>query len=65
MNIYFSCSITGGRNDQENYQAIVLALISAGHVVPTAILADPHILDYEAATSAVEVYQRDIEWLNE
>ncbi len=65
MNIYFSCSITGGRNDQKNYQAIVSALIAAGHVVPTAILADPHILDYEAATSAVEVYQRDIDWLNE
>ncbi len=65
MNIYFSCSITGGRKDQENYQAIVSALISAGHVVPTAILADPHILDYEVATSAVEVYQRDIDWLNE
>jgi 2'-deoxynucleoside 5'-phosphate N-hydrolase len=65
MNIYFSCSITGGRNDQKNYQAIVSALIAAGHIVPTAILADPRILDYEAATSAVEVYQRDIDWLNE
>jgi nucleoside 2-deoxyribosyltransferase len=65
MNIYFSCSITGGRNDQENYQAIVSALIAAGHVVPTAILADPRILDYETATSAIEVFQRDIDWLNE
>jgi nucleoside 2-deoxyribosyltransferase len=64
MNIYFSCSITGGRNDQKNYHDIVSALVAAGHVVPTAILADPHILDYEAATSAIEVYQRDIDWLN-
>jgi nucleoside 2-deoxyribosyltransferase len=65
MNIYFSCSITGGRNDQKNYHDIVSALEAAGHVVLTAILADPHILEYEAATSAVEVYQRDIDWLNE
>ncbi len=65
MNIYFSCSITGGRNDQKNYQDIVSALEAAGHVVPTAILADPHILDYEASTSAEEVYERDIAWLDE
>jgi 2'-deoxynucleoside 5'-phosphate N-hydrolase len=65
MNIYFSCSITGGRNDQKNYQAIVSALIAAGHVVPTAILADPRILDYEAVTSAKDVYERDIAWLDE
>lgn len=65
MNIYFSCSITGGRNDQKNYQDIVSALEAAGHVVPTAILADPHILDYEAATPAKEVYERDIAWLDE
>jgi nucleoside 2-deoxyribosyltransferase len=65
MNIYFSCSITGGRNDQKNYQDIVSALVAAGHVVPTAILADPLILDYEAATSAEEVYERDIAWLDE
>jgi nucleoside 2-deoxyribosyltransferase len=65
MNIYFSCSITGGRNDQKNYQDIVSALEAAGHVVPTAILADPHILEYEAVTSAEEVYERDIAWLDE
>jgi 2'-deoxynucleoside 5'-phosphate N-hydrolase len=65
MKIYFSCSITGGRNDQKNYQEIVSALIAAGHTVPTAILADPNILDLEAAASALEVYQRDIAWLNE
>jgi 2'-deoxynucleoside 5'-phosphate N-hydrolase len=65
MNIYFSCSITGGRNDQKKYQDIVSTLQAAGHTVPTAILADPNILDYEAATSAAEVYERDIEWLDE
>jgi nucleoside 2-deoxyribosyltransferase len=64
MNIYFSCSITGGRKDQEAYQAIVSALKAGGHEVPTAVLADTHILDLEAVTTAEEVYQRDITWLD-
>ena len=65
MIIYFSCSITGGRNDQEAYQAIVSAIKAAGHEVPTAILADANILDIEVVTPAEEVYQRDITWLDE
>lgn len=64
MNIYFSCSITGGRKDQEAYQAIVSALKANGHEVPTAILADAHILDIEAVTSPADVYRRDIAWLD-
>ncbi len=50
MNIYFSCSITGGRKDQAAYQAIVSALKADGHEVPTAVLADRDILDLEAVT---------------
>lgn len=64
MNIYFSCSITGGRKDQEAYQAIVSALTANGHIVPTAVLADPNILDLESVTSAEDVYKRDIAWLD-
>jgi len=33
MNIYFSCSITGGRQDEAVYQAIVDFLLAAGHEV--------------------------------
>jgi 2'-deoxynucleoside 5'-phosphate N-hydrolase len=64
MNIYFSCSITGGRKDQEAYQAIVSALKAGGNEVPTAVLADENILDLEAVTTAEEVYSRDIAWLD-
>ena len=64
MNIYFSCSITGGRQDQAAYGSIVSALMADGHEVPTAVLADQDILDIEAVTSAVDVYKRDIAWLD-
>lgn len=64
MNIYFSCSITGGRQDQAVYGSIVSALKVDGHEVPTAVLADQDILDIEAVTSAEDVYKRDIAWLD-
>lgn len=64
MNIYFSCSITGGRRDQTAYRAIVDNLLARGHTVPTAVLADENILDFETVISPEEIYSRDIEWLN-
>ncbi len=33
MNIYFACSITGGRDFEPVYQAIVAALLADGHTV--------------------------------
>ncbi len=63
MNIYFSCSITGGRKDQTAYRAIVDHLLTNGHTVPTAVLADEDILDFETRITPEEIYSRDIEWL--
>lgn len=63
MNIYFSCSITGGRNDQHVYQVIVDLLQREGHEVPTAHLASRDLEQLEAALEAEEVYRRDIEWV--
>ena len=63
MNIYFSCSITGGRDDQPVYGAIVDALLVDGHQVPTAILASPDILSVEVVVSPLDVYQRDVAWV--
>lgn len=65
MNIYFSCSITGGRSDQDVYAAIVNALLAEGHEVPTAHLSSPDILALEATASPHEVYQRDINWVTQ
>jgi 2'-deoxynucleoside 5'-phosphate N-hydrolase len=64
MNIYFSCSITGGRQDQAAYKAIVDALLMDGHAVPTAILASPEVMTYEKSIPPDETYHRDIEWID-
>lgn len=64
MNIYFSCSITGGRKDETVYQAIVRSLKEEGHTVPTAHLASPDVLSLEAVVDPVEVFERDIAWID-
>ena len=64
MNIYFSCSITGGREDEAVYQAIVQCLEEDGHTVPTAHLASPDVLSLEAVVDPVEVFNRDIGWID-
>lgn len=63
MEIYFACSITGGRKDEAAYEAIVAALISAGHTVPTAHLASPGFIQQEAIVDPQEVYARDVNWI--
>jgi hypothetical protein len=63
MNIYFSCSITGGRNEQTIYQTIVETLVAAGHEVPTAHLSSPDILDQEKVARPQEIFLRDMNWL--
>lgn len=63
MNIYFACSITGGREFEAVYQAIVRALVEDGHVVPTAHLAESGVVAVEAAIEPKEVYERDMAWI--
>jgi nucleoside 2-deoxyribosyltransferase len=63
MNIYFACSITGGREFEPVYQAIVAALLADGHTVPTAILASPDVRQMESIVQPGEVYARDVEWI--
>ncbi len=65
MNLYFSCSLTGGRDDQAAYAAIVEHLLARGHDVPTAHLAEAGIMDLERVVEAAEIYQRDIGWIRE
>lgn len=64
MNIYFSCSITGGRQDEAVYQAIVDFLLSEGHDVPTAHLSGSNVVELEQTVDAKETYQRDVDWVN-
>lgn len=63
MNIYFSCSLTGGRTDEAVYAAIVAHLLGRGHDVPTAHLADPKVMDLEKIVEPAEIYARDTAWI--
>jgi len=65
MKIYFACSITGGREFEAVYQAIVRALAEAGHQVPTAHLAESGVGAVEAVLDPHEVYARDVAWIRE
>jgi nucleoside 2-deoxyribosyltransferase len=63
MNIYFSCSLTGGRRDEQIYSDIVSHLTELGHEVPTAHLADPAVMDLEKVVEPADVFARDIGWI--
>jgi len=63
MNIYFACSITGGREFERIYQELTSALLTDGHEVPTAHLAESNVVALEAVVSPREVYERDVAWI--
>ncbi len=63
MNIYFACSITGGREFESVYQLITRALAEDRHEVPTAHLAESGVASVEAAIDPLEVYTRDTNWI--
>src|SRR4030067_882929 len=65
MNVYFACSITGGRQDEPVYQKLVTALLEDGHHVPTAQLATPEVIPLEVLVTPEEVYARDVAWIRE
>ena len=63
MNIYFACSITGGREFEPVYQDLTKALLADGHDVPTAHLAASNVVSLEAVVDPREVYERDVNWI--
>jgi nucleoside 2-deoxyribosyltransferase len=63
MNIYFACSITGGRDFERIYQDLTLALLASGHIIPTAHLAESNVMAVESEISPREVYDRDMGWI--
>lgn len=63
MDIYFSGSISGGRNYLETYQEIVAYLKSQNHQVLSEHVAQPNILDLESNFPDKYVFQRDIQML--
>ncbi len=65
MNIYFACSITGGREYERIYQDLTAALLADGHIIPTAHLADSNATIVESSIAPQEVYTRDVTWIRE
>lgn len=63
MNIYFACSITGGRELESTYQQIVAALTTDGHEIPTSHLAQSEVIEHERALTPQHVYERDVNWI--
>jgi nucleoside 2-deoxyribosyltransferase len=63
MNIYFACSITGGREFEVVYQEIVAALTADGHEIPTSHLAQSDVMQNERELMPQEVYERDVNWI--
>lgn len=63
MNLYFACAVTGGREYEPVYQALIRALLADGHEIPTAHLADSGVVDLETRVSAKDVYARDVTWI--
>ncbi len=65
MKIYFSGSIAGGRKYLAIYQKIVAYLIEKGHQVLTDHIIIDNIFELERQLKPEEIFQRDIDWLNE
>jgi 2'-deoxynucleoside 5'-phosphate N-hydrolase len=65
MNIYFACSITGGRELESFYQRFVTALEADGHIIPTSHLAQAEALEGERMLTPRDVYERDVKWIRE
>ncbi|HMV95173.1 MAG TPA: nucleoside 2-deoxyribosyltransferase [Anaerolineales bacterium] len=63
MNIYFACSITGGREFETAYQEIVAALEKDGHEIPTSHLVQSEIAEKERQLTPQDVYERDVNWI--
>lgn len=63
MNIYFACSITGGRTFEPAYQEFTHILLEDGHEVPTAHLAGSDVMALEKGIDPRKVYERDVAWI--
>ena len=65
MKIYFSGSISGGREHEAIYQHLVAHLQAQGQHVLSAHVADPVALEAEKDLPPREVFERDSNWVKE
>ncbi len=64
LKIYFGGSIKGGRSKAEDYKKIVDYLKTIGTVLDEHV-ADPNLKSFGESINSVEIYNRDISWINE
>ncbi|MFP5245530.1 MAG: nucleoside 2-deoxyribosyltransferase [Thermoanaerobaculia bacterium] len=62
--IYFSGSITGGRNDVPLYRRLVAALEEDGHRVLAGAVAAEDVSDGGEGLQRAEIFARDLAWLD-
>jgi len=65
MKIYFSGSISGGREHEAIYQHLVARCQAQGHQVLSAHVADPAALEAEKDLPPGEVFERDSNWVRD
>ena len=65
MKIYFSGSISGGRDHEGIYQHLVAHMQALGHNVLSAHVADPVALEAEKDLPPREVFERDVHWVKD
>jgi hypothetical protein len=65
MKIYFSGSISGGREHEAIYQHLVTHLQAQGHYVLSAHVADLVALEAEKDLPPREVFERDVNWVKD
>ena len=65
MKLYFSGSISGGRQHEAIYQHVVAHLQARGHHVLSAHVADPSALETEKDMPPREVFERDVNWVKD
>jgi nucleoside 2-deoxyribosyltransferase len=63
--IYFSGSITGGREDVALYGRIVEALETAGYRVLAGAVASEHVGPGGEALERSAIYERDLRWIDQ
>ena len=63
--IYFSGSISGGREDVSMYQQIVSALEGAGHRVLAGMVTNGAVGAGGESLASAEIFARDMGWLEE
>ena len=63
MDLYLSCSLTGGRQDQPVVAALVDRMEALGHRVLTAHLAAESAMAADGGLSPEAVFDRDTAWL--